>query len=271
MTDTEACPSATPNVEKRMKRLALPLLLVALPFFGIAPIVSAQDAPGTLAQVIVVDPLPGHAAALEEGAQQHLEWMRDAGGTWQWSAFEIVMGERTGSYVWGTFNHEYADFDTPDVDPQASSQSVDRNIAPHVDEVVVAMANLRPDLSMVVTDAPLRPMYEVVTFELNNGKDLQFAAALAMIKETFATAGGGIEYLVYQFAQGGSGQWVVSIPHESFSSMGGMDDAGFLGMMRQVHGEHGARNLTDLMDTSVARVTSEIFVLRPDLSANLPM
>ena len=40
----------------------------------------------------------------------------DQGNDWTWLAFEVAMGERTGQYVFGTFNHAMADFDSPPVE-----------------------------------------------------------------------------------------------------------------------------------------------------------
>lgn len=251
-----------------MKHVTRTVPVIALALAAFAPAVAAQGAPGTVAQLIVVEPLNGHAVELEEGVRTHMDNMRKAGETWTWTGFEVVMGERTGSYVWGSFNHQYADWDSPDVDPQTASASIDRNIAPHVENVRVSLANLRTDLSVTTEDRTIRPMYEVLTFRLKGGKDLQFASAVGMVKEAVERGGGGVEFLVYQFAQGSNGEWVISIPHTSFASMGTMNNDGFWAMMRDAHGEHGADTWQQLMDASVASMTSEIFQSRPDLSFN---
>ena len=257
-----------------MKKLTSLLAGLALVFFVFAATptwVLAQAPAGTVAQVVVADPLPGHASAFEDGVRQHMEWYAD-NGSWQWNAFEIAMGERTGQYVFGTFNHAYADWDTPDVDQQENDRSIDRNIAPHVADVQVGLMQLRTDLSVLQPDRPLRPLYEVLTFDLHVGKDLQFAHVLSMLKEALANAPEPVEYFVYQEAQGGSGQFVVSVPYDNFASMSGPGaDNGFSALMREAHGEFAAQNFLDQFNQAVASMTSEVFVLRPDLSVNQPM
>ncbi len=251
-----------------MKKLVLPLFVWTLAILALATPVQAQEDTPEMAYVVTVEPMAGHASAMEEGAKRHMEWYGEAGGQWVWAVFEIGMGERTGQYVWFSGGHTYADFDQPDVDRQASNESLDRNFAPHVENVVASLGRQRTDLSMRPDNAPIRPIYEVLTFTLAPGGEPAFINTMEKIKEALSTVEGPIEYTVYQSAQGGNGDWVVSIPHESFSSMGGPGDMNDL--FEQAFGRFEARRLEDAMGNSVASATSEIFFLRSDLSLNLP-
>jgi len=128
--------------------------------------------------------------------------------------------------------------------------------------------NLRPELSIIVEDAPPMPLYEVITFEINNGMNDEFEHFLEMVKKGLETV--GANYNVFQYAQGGPGNtWVVSIPHANFASMGGMGNDGFQALMEQVHGKLGAAAAQDMFDRAVASMSSNVFAFRPDLSANL--
>lgn len=253
-----------------MNKLAYLSAVLVVLGLTLAPAVHAQAAAGTVGQVVVALPMAGHGSAFEEGARRHMEWYGDNGGSWTWAAFEIAMGERTGHYVWFTGGHQYADWDTPDVDPQGSNESIDRNISPHVEDVTVSLVNLRPDLSILRENAPLRPIYEVITLEVHPGKEPQFLSAMAMLKDVFEAAPQPAEYAVYQGAQGSNGEWVVSIPYASFGDLTPPSDEGFAALVRSVHGETGARVFDEQFAESVASFSSEIFTLRPDLSVNLP-
>jgi hypothetical protein len=239
------------------------LLLPALPLNG------QDDGPGMMAQVLTAQPIQGHANALEAGATRHMEWYGGSGGgAWTWAAFEIAMGDRTGQYVWFSGSHTYADFDTPDVNPAESAASIAENITPHLASVNVMLGRFRPDLSLINPDAGVRPLYEVLTFTLKGGADDRFEHFLAKVREAFGET--GFEYSVYQAAQGGNpSEWVVSIPHDDFASMGG-DPGDFPRLMSAAHGEYETRALLESLGHIVASQTSEVFVFRPDLSVNIP-
>lgn len=251
-----------------MKKLVFLLALAAIPSLTVTSPASAQNTAADMAYTIVAEPMPGHASAFEEGARKHLEWVGEEGGSWTWAVFEIAFGERTGQYFFFSGGHTYADFDQPDVDPVANAESIDRNVAPHVENAVAQLIRLRPDLSMVVPGAALSPLYEVVTFQLNPGHEPQWVHFLERLKTAFEDTGFPIEYLVFQGAQGGTlGEWVVSIPHENFASMSGPGD--FDALLEQAFGEFESQSLLGILDEAIGSSTNEIFVLRRDLSLNL--
>ena len=256
--------------------LTLALLAAAAPTLAqdrnIRPMPTPPPPPmGDMGQVVVVDPLPGNAAGFEEGIRRHLDWVRSAGSSWSWLGFEIIMGERTGQYMFGTFNHAYADWDTPDVDQQASGESFDRNVALFVDNATSSLIRLRPELSMATPGQAPRPLYEVITFQVKPGKDRAFEHFWVKFREAVeATALDG-EYFIYQYAQGApGGTWVVSIPHGSFAEMespvGWMDT-----MFEEAFGAFEGQAILDEAGELLISLSSEIFQFRPDLSVNVPM
>ncbi len=251
-----------------MKRLSFGVAAAVLILALDLPL-HAQDAPaGPMSQTIVATPLPGHAGALEAGAMRHMEWYAGSGGgSWTWLAFQVIMGERTGQYVWVTGGHSYADFDMADVDPSMSNESIAENITPHVTGVRVALLRANADLGIAQTTPSTAPLYKVLTFTLKPGADARFGHVLAKLKEAFGDS--GIAYTVFQSAQGGNGQWIVSIPHENFASMD-TDPSLFPRLMTAAHGEYEATALLESLGEIVASQTSEILAFRPDLSVNVP-
>jgi hypothetical protein len=252
-----------------MKKLVLPLFVLTLATLVLTPSVQAQEDAAEMAYTVTLEPVTGHAAAMEEGAKRHMEWYEEAGGEWSWAVFEIGMGARTGQYVWFSGGHTYASFDEPDVDQQESNESIERNFSPHVENAVISLARQRTDLSMRPADAALRPIYEVLTFSLTPGSEPAFIHFLEKIKSALESVEAPFEYTVYQSAQGGNGDWVISLPHESFGSMGGGGD--FEDLFEQAFGKYEARGLLDGLGDAVASVSSEIFFLRRDLSLNIGM
>ena len=147
--------------------LAVAALAAALVIFPVSS--QAQDAGGNIAQTVIVDPLPGHGLAFEEGMKAHQENMIRAGDESVWVTFEIVAGERSGQFMVGSFGHDWADFDqAPPVDPARAQESMADNIAPHVQDFRVQWMERLVDLGGWTLDTPQAPMYEVVTFQVDS-------------------------------------------------------------------------------------------------------
>lgn len=254
-----------------MKRLAAILFGFAL----IMPVAtSAQDAaPGDFAQVIDVKVNPGQAGDYETHMKMFQEWYTGQGGSWVWVAFEVAMGERSGQYAFGSFNHQMSDWDTSDVDPAASREQQRRHLAPYTESFKTRLIRNRRDLSTVQAGAPLKRMYQVTTFQLNPGMDETFAEVLSGVKHALTQAGAAedVQYSVYQGMIGSrGGEWVISWGYDDFASMAPGDEDAFENLMEGVYGEFHSDAMMELFDKAVASAHTELLVLRPDLSMNLP-
>ena len=71
----------------------------------------AQETPGTVARIGVFEPKPGAAAQFEQGRKKHFEFHRKENDTWSWFTWEVISGEHEGTYITGTFGHQWKDFD----------------------------------------------------------------------------------------------------------------------------------------------------------------
>jgi hypothetical protein len=232
----------------------------------------AQDAGGNVAQTVVVDPLPGHAMAFEEGMKAHQASMIRAGDESVWVTFEIVAGERSGQFMVGTFDHAWADFDQePPVDPARAEESMADNIMPHVEDFRVQWMERMVDLGGWTPDSPRAPMYEVITFQVRPGKDRVFEHFLTKLKGAMSGAGAMPAYSVFLPAVGGtSGEWAVSVPHQSLAEFGATSRDWMEQLLVQAYGHADMQAIIDMADSAIESSKSELFVLRPDLSMNLP-
>lgn len=259
-----------------MKRLAALFVVgLALTFTWSGPAQAQEEAAGTAAEIILVKPLTGHTSQFEEGVKRHYEWALGQGAEWSWFAFYISMGERTGTYMFGSFDHTYADFDQGDADPQANAESIERNIVPHVGDVVVSMLRFRPDLSIVNLDAPVRSLYQVYTAELKPGGNDDYEHLLKKIRDALTSLGvTEAEYQVYEYMLGGTpGTWIISFPYESFAAMepaASEEGDPLFALLEGAYGEFEAQALMDGVDKIIASHMIELFVFRPDLSMNVP-
>jgi hypothetical protein len=254
------------------RRLTVPLLFMMVGSLTVIP-VGAQEGPaGSIAQVVVVQPHPGHHTAFEQGMARHTQTMsEEAGGTWTWVTFEIVMGERTGQYVVGTYNHAWADFDAQDADPEMARESMQDNITPHVESWTSRMMERVTDISMWDPNEPLAPMYEVITFDVALGGAARFEHFMMRLKQAMEAEGVEGRYSVFRSRLGGTGnQWVVSVPHDDMASFGGGEDDWLERLLVGAFTHAGGQMLMEDFNSLVTGVTSELFVLRRDMSGNLP-
>lgn len=250
----------------RITPLAL-ILSVALAALTPAPRSAAAQ---TVGQAAIVKVLPGHQMDFMEGVRAHRDWYEDAGGEWSWMVMEIVMGERTGQFVFWTPNHSYADFDGPEARMEGADESYYRNIAPHVESTEAFMLVTDEDRSMLDPDAPPAPMYEVLTFQTAGpSSDMAMEAVMDRVHDAISGMMPDMRYTVFRGAQGTDlGTWIVSVAHQDFASMAG-EGGNMEEMFGTVVGEMEARGLVRMMEDAMTSGTSEVFVVRPDLSVNM--
>ncbi|NOT48390.1 MAG: hypothetical protein HOP17_11655 [Acidobacteria bacterium] len=136
-----------------MKRI----FLIVLFFSGS---VLAQD--NRIAQFAVWEPKEGMATDFQRGYQRHLQWHKTAGDTWEWYGWYIRSGPRFGQFVDATFNHSWADFDSP-VDPEGDRADNQLNVYPFgyvrttfkafylKDQSIATSASLRSKMLRMVT------------------------------------------------------------------------------------------------------------------------
>ncbi len=253
-----------------MKKLCRALGALVL-LWTATPLLAAQmpDDGQTIGQVVFVNPLAGHASAMEEGVQAHMSWALENGDTWTWTGWEIIAGKRTGSYMFASLGHAWSDFDDPPTNPMEAGRSIERNIAPHVEDVHVSMWRVRPALSMMAPDAPLRPLGEMITISVKPGQEEHFEHLIAQFKSALEQTP-GVEFIVLQQALGGEGPtYIVGVPHANWASFEGAGrNEGFRALMEAAHGRAGAEAINAAFNDAVAWARSEVIALRPDLSMN---
>jgi hypothetical protein len=85
-----------------MKRI---ILFIAL----LTGTVFAQE--NRIAEFSVWEPLPGQEGNFQIGYKKHLQWRKSVRDSWEWHAWKIVSGPRSGQFITATFDHYWSDFD----------------------------------------------------------------------------------------------------------------------------------------------------------------
>lgn len=238
------------------------LLALGLALPAAAP---AADAQGTVGRVFVNRPKPGMAAQYEAGRKKHMDWHRKQNDTWGWLVWQVETGDDTGSYVVGTFGHQWKDLDEWEKklgDADAADGAL--NLAPFSGPGTNSIVNFLPDVSRR-SDAP-PPMSEIMHYQIKPGAEQEFRNAMKKVHEAIGKAGLDWHYGWYELVDGGyHPSFVLAIAMQGWADLG-PGDTPFPAMLAKAYGEYEAGEILKAIDGSTKSVRSEVIKFRPDLS-----
>ena len=161
------------------KQRSVAVALAALAVAAGSP-AAAQEAPGTIAQVVVTRVKPGMGKQYQEGRKRHVAWHKRQSDPWSWHTWQVTSGPDTGHYVTVTFGHHWKDFDTWEGSfGEGDSADVELNLDPHAEATTVAYFDLLADVSRPAASPTPARMSEVVHFFLKPGQSQQLGVGLA--------------------------------------------------------------------------------------------
>ena len=247
-----------------MMRRTVSIVAAALMLRIAAPI-AAQDAPGTIGQVIVTRVKAGMGKQYQEGRKRHLAWHKKQGDSWTWSTSEVTSGPYTGSYVTVSFGHRWKDFDDWEARfGQGDTIDVDLNLTPYSESTTISYYEYLADLSRPAA-APSK-MSEVVHFLLNPEKESEFRHALQRAHEAIGKTSWPVTYSWFELKNGGEvPHFVLVLPHNSFADMAD-PEVSFPAMLTKAFGPYEAGVILDGFGRASKSQWSELLVYRPDLS-----
>ena len=245
-------------------------LLVALFFLLPTAALAQAMSGGNLAQLVMIDVRDGHEHEFQEGLKRHMTVAEEQGNPSAWMVFETMTGENTGTFMAGTFGHEWADFDMTPADPQAAEMSFMTNVQPHVKSAQVSFWTLRPDLSTADpsadTDGPSR-FAQVFHYMPTPAGAMTAEQAFARVTEMATAAEWPGKWMVYQLVNGGPGpHYVVVIEAESFADMAEPSPSMFEMIAEQMGSQEEAMAFFQEFASSLAAQSSEMIAFRSDLS-----
>jgi hypothetical protein len=140
--------------------------------------VHAQTERGPYARIAVLRPHDGRTVDFEAGYIRHLAWHRQAGDTWVWYGWSITYGERQRWFVYATFGHAAASFDSP-VAPADDERDNVSNVVPHAEFAGNALFEFLPALSRGTAVPQAAPRVELTTVDVKPGSAAAFETAVA--------------------------------------------------------------------------------------------
>lgn len=175
--------------------------VVGTPLLGQA---SSVEPTGPAAFLFAYLPKSGQEALFDAGYRRHLSWHGGKGDPLPWYAWYVTTGERTGTFIDGTFGISFSAFDQR-VEPKADGADFAQNVAPFATPSWRAVYRLRPELS---TGQPLEkkaptPLVEVTHVAIEPGFQRQFEELLAAVRSDLARAKPAVVLTAYELISGG--------------------------------------------------------------------
>jgi hypothetical protein len=227
----------------------------------------AADQPGTVGRVFVTVPRPGMAAQYEAGRKKHMDWHRKQNDTWTWLTWEVQTGQNAGSYVSGSFGHQWKDLDEWEKKlGEGDTADGNINMTPFSGGGTNGIYSFLPDVSRQ-GDTP-SPMSQVIHYQLNMGAEREFRSAMKKVHEAIGKAGLDWHYGWYELVDGGEHPtFVLVLALRGWADLGpNPAEPTFPAMLAKAYGEYEAEELLKSIDRSAKSARSEVLKYRPDLS-----
>jgi len=232
-----------------------------------APAEAPKEKPATIGRVYVTEPKEGMAAQYEAGRKKHMDWHRRQNDASAWLTWEILTGERAGSYVTGTFNHHWKDFDAWAKMEDADNADAAINLDPYTDDSSNSIVSLLPRVSRPVEGATTpAAMSQVIHIHLNPGATDDFMNCIKQFHDAIGKTKWPVNYNWYGVVNGGeSPMFILSIPAKDWASMEG-PEMPFAAMLEKALGKAAADALRKAYAKTIHCQKSELVRFRPDLS-----
>ena len=252
-----------------------PTRLISGVLFALAFMIPAfaQQQEGNLAEIHINRIKPGMTQQYEAGRKKHMAWHKSQNDMWSWYTWQIVTGESTGSYVVGTFQHNWKDLDGRDKFQQADTADANANMGSSLAGEMESFYVYRPDMSLSPQTASPAPMAAITHFMLNPDGTNDFIEGVKKvndgIKKTNFPQSGASRW--YQLMNGGQApHFVLAGDRANYAAFQPPTDKTLDAMMEEAYGkDQGAAILSSLRKT-IHTVFTEALQYRPDLSYVAP-
>jgi len=226
----------------------------------------AQSSPNMVAAVNVTTPKPGTTAQWEAGRKEHSAFHASQKDAWPVFVWQILSGDRTGSYASVEPGHHWSDFDAHEAFDKLDEPEIAKSILPYSAGNTMGLYIFRNDLSRTQPPATPAKMSTIISFSIIPGHGNDFADALKKINAGLQKS----KYpdqpsRWYQLANGGDApQYVLVIDRASWADLESPEKT-MTAALKEAYGDAGPQ-LLEQLDRACSKITTELWVYRPDLS-----
>ena len=247
-------------------RNSIRFMALALCLALVLPAMAQMTSSMNICTINVERPKPGMSAQYEAGRKKHMAWHKMQKDTWTWNVWAVTTGESTGSYLVGSCNHAWRDYDGRDKFEAADTANHALTVGPTVAGGTTSYYALRRDLSLN-TDPLNAPYLGVVHFMLHPDSVNAFTEAIRKVSDAIRkTNYPAPPSQWYQLANGGEGPHFVLV--QSRANMAAMQppEKSLDEMMTEVYGKEQGPAILGNLRRSIRSQSSELLQYRKDLS-----
>ena len=236
-------------------------------FVGLIPVAAQQ--PGEIVEIHINRVKPGMTQQYEAGRKKHMAWHKSQNDAWSWHTWAVLTGPATGSYVVGSFEHNWKDLDGRDKFTQADGADSETNIGPSLAVTEQSYYRYRADLSLSQQTFPPAPLISVTHFMLEPGGVNDFTDGIKKvnegIKKTNFPQPGASRW--YQLVNGGeSPHFVLVGDRAAWANFQPPTDKTLDSMMEEAYGKDQGAAILSSLRKAVRSTLTEALQYRPDLS-----
>jgi hypothetical protein len=250
----------------RFKTAVLGFLVAMAPAFP----AMAQPQPGSLGVINFQTPKPGMAKQYEAARKKHMGWHKSQKDAWAWYTWEVTSGEATGTYVTGSFGHDWKDFDDRVAFDKADTADVAANVAPTLASSTLSYFVLRGDLSLspMTPGATPSPYLQLSFYLLRPDAVNDFTDSIKKVNEgikktNYAQAGPS---RWYQLVNGGEAPLFVLVGDRGTWAAFAANPKTLDVMMEEAYGKEQGAAILATLRKSFRTVHTSAHTYRPDLS-----
>ena len=243
-----------------MRKVALLMTLLFC-----ATVALAQSSPQMVSEVNIATPKLGMTSQWEAGRKQHSAFHASQKDTWSVFVWQIMTGERSGSYMMASPGHNWKDLDAREDFNKLDFPNVEKTMGPYSADLGTSSYYVfRDDLSLTkppATPAKMRTtsIYSVIPEHYNDFLDAVKKINAAIQKTNYPVK----PSRWYALANGGETPTLVLVTDRA--SWGDMEppEKKLDEALKDAYGDSGA---LDQLRRSCRRIVTELSVFRPDLS-----
>ena len=239
------------------------LIATLITAFLVLPCTGQSD----LATIYEMTPRIGHVSATMEALAEHSAWRAENGDPWNWDIFQVVSGDKYGTFYARSGQHMWADFDSYALD--GALQHFEQTVSPHLaSESNIMTSGDTTHVNMPEWGAEA-PYYWLVDYYIVPGEYETFMKAVGLFHEAITESGHPSYYYFAGVVTGGDGVDVqLAMPAQSMADFAPAEGESMDEMLNDYFKEVGMDAIQEMFSKSVEDTRSRIIVRRDDLSVN---
>ncbi len=244
-------------------RWILSILTLAL-FAGALQPAQGQD----ITMMYTMTAKAGSEAGFEAALKSHMEFREANGDPWDWRFYQVVVGEKVGTYMARSGDHSWADFDTyigsdfaNVVDPHWGA-----TIQPMLESSSNVVEQGNEALSRAPENTDAYTLYNVTVFYLKPDQQEAFMESVGEFRDVIIDADLPFYWVVNAPVAGADGPSMAIVGFaENWAALA--EDPAMTAAMVDALGEDGLTELYEKFNGSYHYTESYIVQYRPDLSS----